>query len=133
MPTSPLSVQLPKYRRHKASGQAVVTLNSQDHYLGKYNSTKSRQVYRKLIAQWLMPPGASAAPPYSDLPVVELAAAYVKHARSYYRKNGRVTREGELIHEACKFLAKHYGQNAKRVPEQRRSFAARRKVNSRLA
>ena len=29
---------LPKYRKHKASGQAVVTLNGRDHYLGPHGT-----------------------------------------------------------------------------------------------
>jgi hypothetical protein len=33
---------LPSYRRHKASGQAVVALNGKDHYLGPHGSKVSR-------------------------------------------------------------------------------------------
>jgi hypothetical protein len=33
---------IPSYRRHRASGQAVVTLNGVDHYLGPWNSLESR-------------------------------------------------------------------------------------------
>jgi len=32
------SVRTPSYRRHKATGQSVVTLNGKDVYLGKYNT-----------------------------------------------------------------------------------------------
>ena len=32
---------VPKYRRHKASGQAVVTLDGKDFYLGPHNSKVS--------------------------------------------------------------------------------------------
>ena len=32
----------PKYCHHKASGQAVVTLNSVDHYLGPWKSKASK-------------------------------------------------------------------------------------------
>ena len=34
-----LTNRLPSYRLHKASGQAVVTLNARDIYLGEHNST----------------------------------------------------------------------------------------------
>lgn len=44
---------LPSYRRHKASGQAVVTLNGKDHYLGPHGSKVSRDEYDRLIAEWL--------------------------------------------------------------------------------
>ncbi len=37
-----LSKSLPKYWRHKASGQAVITLNGRDHCLWPYNSKSSR-------------------------------------------------------------------------------------------
>ena len=36
----------PKYRRHKASGNAVVTLDGQDHYLGRYGSKAIRRALR---------------------------------------------------------------------------------------
>jgi integrase len=40
------------YRKHKPSGQAVVTLNSKDFYLGPYESDSSRREYDRLIAEW---------------------------------------------------------------------------------
>ena len=36
-----LTNSTPKYRKHRHSGQAVVTLAGKDHYLGKYG-TKAR-------------------------------------------------------------------------------------------
>lgn len=41
------------YRLHKVSGQAVVTLNDRDCYLGVYNSPESRARYEQLLAEWL--------------------------------------------------------------------------------
>jgi hypothetical protein len=43
----------PFYRRHKASGQAVVTLDERDLYLGRYGTPESRAEYDRLIAEWL--------------------------------------------------------------------------------
>ena len=43
----------PNYRHHEPSGQASVTLNGTDHYLGPYGSEISRQAYGRLIAMWL--------------------------------------------------------------------------------
>ena len=43
----------PAYRRHKASGQAVVTLNSVDFYLGRWRSKASRAEYARRIAEWV--------------------------------------------------------------------------------
>ncbi len=47
------SPHVPRYRRHKPSGQAVVTLNGKDHYLGRYNTAASREAYNRLIQEWL--------------------------------------------------------------------------------
>ena len=41
----------PKYRHHKASGQAVVTLNGRDRYLGKWRSKESRVAYERIIGE----------------------------------------------------------------------------------
>ncbi len=43
----------PAYQLHRASGQAVVTLNGRDCYLGPHNSNASRVEYDRLIAEWL--------------------------------------------------------------------------------
>ena len=45
--------RVPKYRRHKPTGQAVVTLNGKDHYLGRWNSKASRAAYERLVGEWL--------------------------------------------------------------------------------
>jgi len=36
-----LSGKFPRYRRHRATGQAVVTLSGHDHYLGRYGTKTS--------------------------------------------------------------------------------------------
>ncbi len=43
----------PKYRKHRASGQAIVTLHGVDHYLGPHGTKASKAEYDRLIAQWL--------------------------------------------------------------------------------
>src|SRR5688500_17611886 len=43
----------PKYRKHRASGQAIVTIDAKDLYLGPHGSRASRDEYDKLISQWL--------------------------------------------------------------------------------
>jgi hypothetical protein len=42
MSTQEALADIPSYRRHKASGQAVVTRNGVDPYLGRFNPAKSR-------------------------------------------------------------------------------------------
>lgn len=46
------ALRILSYRRHKATGKAVVTIGGRDIYLGKYNSAESRQEYNRLIAEW---------------------------------------------------------------------------------
>jgi hypothetical protein len=48
-----MSVQTPKYRLHKGSGQALVQINGQRLYLGVYGSDGSKQAYRRLVAERL--------------------------------------------------------------------------------
>ncbi len=47
-----LKNRVPSYRRHKATGQAVVTVAGRDIYLGKYNTAASRAEYKRIIAEW---------------------------------------------------------------------------------
>ena len=44
---------VPSYRLHKATGQAVVTLDGRDFYLGKHGTAESREAYDRMIAEWL--------------------------------------------------------------------------------
>jgi hypothetical protein len=44
---------LPKYRKHRASGQAIVTLNGRDHYLGPHGTKTSKIEYDRLVAEYL--------------------------------------------------------------------------------
>lgn len=48
-----LTSSLPKYRKHKATAQAVVTLAERDFYLGPHASRPSRWEYDRLVAEWL--------------------------------------------------------------------------------
>jgi integrase len=51
MPTK--NAAIPSYRRHRPSGQAVVTLNGVDHYLGPWNSAESRAKYDRVVSEWI--------------------------------------------------------------------------------
>ena len=53
MPSSTTSLRVPKYRRHRPTGQAVVTLGGRDFYLGKWRTKSSRNEYDRLIREWL--------------------------------------------------------------------------------
>lgn len=107
-----LKEELPKYRKHRASGQAIVTVQGHDFYLGPWNSKASRVEYDRIIAEYLAAGrqlpirGAEAA----DLTIVELLARYKKYAKAYYRKNGKSTGEWENVEYAIAPLIKLYGR-----------------------
>ena len=48
-----LTHSTPRYRKHKATGQAIVTVFGKDHYLGPHNSKSSKLEYDRLIHEWL--------------------------------------------------------------------------------
>src|SRR5688572_22018840 len=100
----------PKYRWHRASGQAVVTLQGRDHYLGPWQSKASKLEYDRLIGEWL----AAGRPTQqcettSDITVVELAAAYWRFAQGYYVKHGRPSGHLAMIRVALRELRQQYG------------------------
>jgi hypothetical protein len=100
----------PSYCHHKATGQAVVRLNGQDHYLGKYDTPESRAEYDRLIAQWLA--NARQIRPKRNTPDVRLAEvgnAYLAWADGYYVKNGTPTTEPVNIRLALRPLRQLYG------------------------
>src|SRR4051812_29485343 len=83
----------PKYRKHKASGQAIVTLSGQDFYLGPHGSAASRREYDRLITEWIAK-GRTEPSPKTEATVVELIAAYVRHAKQYYRDSSECEATG---------------------------------------
>jgi integrase len=78
-------LRIPFYRRHKPSGQAVVTIDGRDIYLGKFNTAASRAEYNRLIAEWTVRGSTLPQNQAIDLTVTELAAAFWKFAQQYYR------------------------------------------------
>jgi len=44
---------VPKYRKHRGSGQAIITLAGIDRYLGPHGTKVSRVEYDRLIGEWL--------------------------------------------------------------------------------
>lgn len=81
------SGSLPSYRLYKRTGQAVVTINGHDHYLGEHGSAESKEKYHRLIGEWLAQ-NAAPDPESSDPPirsVSEIILAYWEHANEYYR------------------------------------------------
>ena len=70
---------VPKYRKHCASGQSIVTINGRDHYLGPHNSKASKVEYDRLVTEWLSSGrSASFGAAQPQLTVVELVADYLR-------------------------------------------------------
>ena len=80
-----LSKSLPKYRKHKASGQAVVSFSGQDHYLGPHGTKTSKLEYDRLIAEWLANGRQALLDCESTaIKVSQLMARYWAFAKTYY-------------------------------------------------
>lgn len=77
--------RVPKYRKHRASGQAIVTLNGRDHYLGPHGTLASKCEYDRLIAEYLSSGRSpSFGAPQKQLSIVELCAEFLRYAKTYY-------------------------------------------------
>src|SRR5262249_48542566 len=100
-----LTASTPKYRHHKASGQALVTIAGRDHYLGPWKSSASKAEYDRLIGEWLAAgrPVAPVGQPH-QITVIEVVAAFWRYAVKYYRKNGRSTGTAENYKPALSLL-----------------------------
>ena len=109
--SSSLSVgRVPAYRRHKPSGQAVVTLCGKDHYLGRWNTKASRNEYDRLIGEWLASGRIIPQPDRcDDLDVNEVLSAFWGHAKGYYRKNGQPTGELTEYRQTIRLVRQIYG------------------------
>ena len=105
------SKSLPKYRKHRASGQAIVTLSGKDFYLGPHGTKASKTEYDRLIGEWLA--NGRQLPSSSDdqsITVVELIAQYWRHCKTYYVKNGKPTDEQVGVRAAMKHLKSVYSK-----------------------
>jgi integrase len=101
--------RVPSYRRHKASGQAVVTLGGKDHYLGVFDSPESRAEYDRVVGEWLTVRRAPPADPRDGVTVEQVMLPYWKYVQEYYRKEGQPTTEQHCIKAALRVVRRLYG------------------------
>lgn len=127
--------QPPKYRLHKASGQALVSLFGRRVYLGKFGSDESQRRYQEVLDEWhtrqgsgepaeslsadtleaslaqVVTPKALRSKRRKGIRVTldELIFVYRRHARQYYVKNGKVTREAGMICDVTDLLGRKNG------------------------
>jgi integrase len=106
--------RIPSYRRHKQSGQAVVTLSDgmgsrRDVLLGKFGTVGSRAEYARVIAEWeaagrRLPQSASTK---NDITLNEMALAHWKFAQDYHGFDG--TRTGHCLKDTLRIVKQLYG------------------------
>ncbi len=80
-------MKVPKYSKHKATGQAYVTVDKKRHYLGKHGTPESEERYRRFLQQYSSAPANPRVidkAPGAEIEVVELCGAYWLHAETYY-------------------------------------------------
>ena len=114
------SHRVPSYRKHKQSGQAVVTLTDgiggrRDVLLGKYGTAGSRAEYARVVAEWeaaghrFKVPGGETG----SLSINEVMLAFIRHAEQHYRhEDGTPTSELREFKAALKPLKEIYGGQA---------------------
>ena len=96
-------VRIPKYRKHKPSKLAVVSLGGRDVYLGKFGTKESHEKYTRLVSEYLKhrgePVPASvylAKRPSKNITVVEAADRYLTWSTSHQSSGERAHLHGML-------------------------------------
>jgi integrase len=117
--------ELPRYRLHKQSGQAVVSLplgngKYRDVLLGPFDTDQSQREYARVIDEWLAHGGQVLAcrqsPGTADLTINQLILTYWPTVEEYYRHpDGTPTQEVDNIRLALRRLRKHYGHTDARA------------------
>jgi integrase len=104
MPT--IQNRVPKYCRHRASGQAYVCIEGRMIYLGRYGSAASREEYNRLIAEWLAGGRRLHTNPQT-ITVAEVVAAFRRHAIGYYGPTSKTAKNmDESVRPAVKLFAR---------------------------
>lgn len=99
----------PKYRKHKATGQAVVTLNGRDIYLGRFGTKASKDEYDRQIATWLAN-GRRLLGTDDGVTIDEVIRDFWNHAVKYYRHlDGRPTGETNNFRSCLRVVRQLYG------------------------
>src|ERR1700733_4817675 len=110
-----LNGRVPRYRLHKPSGQAIVTLDGRDHYLGPHGSQTSIAEYDRLTAEWLTAGRRMTQPGQNSVaPTVEhIIHGFWTHAQIHYRApDGNPTGELDNFRHALRPLRRLYGTSS---------------------
>ncbi|MDB4381236.1 hypothetical protein N9Z70_07570 [Mariniblastus sp.] len=104
------SSSAPKYRLHKATGQARVTIRGTTFYLGKHGSEQSHQKYKQLLADEWNPCSSSQTPPLKSAAVpVTVTDLAVEYAKFVTRKFGDDSNEWKQVRLVLKSIRESYG------------------------
>jgi integrase len=104
---------LPKYRKHRASAQAIVSIAGKDHYLGLHGTQASLMLYDRLIAEYVSA-GRQVIEPQraATITVVEILAAYWRNCKSYYVIDGKPTNEQDAFRIIIRDVRQLYEETA---------------------
>jgi len=110
-----LNGRVPTYRLHRHSGQAILTLNGVDYYLGPHGTAASMAEYDRLVAEWLA--GGRRPPVLANtlpaLTVNHIILDFWEHAQTYYRRpDGTPTSEVDSFKTVFRLLRRFYGNTA---------------------
>jgi integrase len=111
--------KVPAYGLHKSTGQARVYVGGRSIYLGEFGSEASRIRYGEIVAKVVsgqpidpfVPKSKVGSLPteLAGLTVNELCLAFMRHAATYYTKNGKPSDEVWCFKSALKPLIEMYG------------------------
>ena len=104
----------PKYRRQvKPDGRdlAFVVLHGRRHYLGRYDTPRSRQRYHAMLAEWEASAGQLPPQPGGEqLTVSQILATFWRHAQQHYvNDHGGPSSELDNFRQAMRPLRELYG------------------------
>jgi integrase len=94
---------LPAYRLHRASNQAVCRILGRVYYLGPFDSQESKTKYQKLIAQYLTDPHFGHDKKSQS--IAESVVAFLRYAETYYKTGD----EYSQFCRACRPLVDLFG------------------------
>lgn len=98
----------PSYRHHKPSGNAVVTIDRRDHYLGPYDSPESHSRYAEMIERWRRKELVLSTAASEARTVVEIVAAFDAYARARYTRS----KEADNFAPVLRILRDRFGHIA---------------------
>lgn len=106
----PRPLKTPDYpAKPHASGQARIVLNGHDVYLGAWGSPESHSEYARVIHEWLGAGRQLLPRSTPDLSVAEVLLPYLRHAKQYYVKDGKPTKQVHRVKTAIACVTDLYG------------------------